>query len=301
MSPLSSVVVSERNLATAARLAPVADSSLTVHRLDGKHEGEVLAFLAMRPVHTVFMAGFIRDNGLESEFNRGSFYACRNGEGRLEGVALIGHTMLIEARTEAALASIARFAQNNSRPRIIVGEQEKVGRFSDYYLQPGNTPRLVCPYLLLEQRCPVGVHEAVHALRPATLGDLSLILPVQAEMAFEESGVNPLEVDPAGFRERLARRVEQNRIWVWIEGERLIFKADVIADTPEAAYLEGIYVNPEERGKGYGLRSLSQLSRNLLARANCVCLLVNEQNQKALSLYQKAGYRLSSRYDTIYL
>lgn len=301
MSPLSPLAPTERYLATAARLAPVADSSLTVHRLDGKHEREVLAFLATRPVHTVFMAGFIRDNGLESEFNRGSFYACRNGEGRLEGVALIGHTMLIEARTEAALAIIARFAQNNARPRIIVGEQEKVGRFSDYYLGSGNTPRRVCPYLLLEQRCPVGVHEAVHTLRPATLGDLSLFLPVQAEMAAAESGVNPLEVDPAGFRERLARRVEQNRIWVWIENERLIFKADVIADTPEAVYLEGIYVNPEERGKGYGLRSLSQLSRNLLARAPCACLLVNEQNQKALSLYQRAGYRLTSRYNTVYL
>ncbi len=34
---------------------------------------EVLAFLKVRPVHTVVMTSFIRDNGLESENNRGKF------------------------------------------------------------------------------------------------------------------------------------------------------------------------------------------------------------------------------------
>jgi predicted GNAT family acetyltransferase len=66
-------------------------------------------------------------------------------------------------------------------------------------------------------------------------------------------------------------------------------------------YLEGIYVNPSERGKGYGLRCLSQLSRELLLRAKSLCLLVNEQNGQARAFYQRAGYKLHSHYDTIYL
>ena len=39
---------------------------------------EVLNFLKVRPVHTVIMASFIRDNGMESPDNRGKFYAYRN-------------------------------------------------------------------------------------------------------------------------------------------------------------------------------------------------------------------------------
>jgi predicted GNAT family acetyltransferase len=58
---------------------------------------------------------------------------------------------------------------------------------------------------------------------------------------------------------------------------------------------------PEERGKGYGLRCLSQLSRDILARTKSVCLLVNESNQAAHGFYQKAGFKMTALYDTIFL
>jgi len=70
--------------------------------------------LAERPLHTVCIAGFIRDNGLESPLNRGRFYACRNSEGLLEGVALIGHATLIEARTTRAMKERNGFGQRPS-------------------------------------------------------------------------------------------------------------------------------------------------------------------------------------------
>jgi ribosomal protein S18 acetylase RimI-like enzyme len=278
-----------------------AADSLTVEALTKKHEREVLAFLAERPLHTVIMVGFIRDNGLISPLNRGTFYACRDAEGRLEGVALIGHATLVETRSEAAIEVFARLAQNSPLAHMIMGEQEKIEAFWHYYSDGGRAPRLVCRELLLEQKWPVEVREPVPGLRLATLDDLHLVMPVHAQMAFEESGVNPMEKDPVGFRLRCARRIEQGRTWIWIENGRLIFKADVVADTPDACYLEGIYVNPDERGKGYGTRCLSQLSRSLLSRTGSVGLLVNENNQQGQGLYRKAGYKLRSCYDTIFL
>src|SRR5919199_737592 len=101
------------------RLAP---DSLSVHPLKNEDRQEVLAFLQERPLYTVIMAGHIRDNGLESELNRGTFYACRNGMGRLEGVALIGHATLVEARSEASLAAFARVAQGCPEAHMIMGE-----------------------------------------------------------------------------------------------------------------------------------------------------------------------------------
>jgi predicted GNAT family acetyltransferase len=160
--------------------------------------------------------------------------------------------------------------------------------------------RRLCRELLMEQRCPVEVHEAVN-MRRATLADIDLILPVHAEMAFEESGVNPMVKDPIGFRQRIEQRIEQGRIWVWTEQDRLIFKADVISDTPEAIYLEGIYVAPEERGQGSGVRFISQLSRTLLAGTRSLCVLVNEANEAAQACYQKAGYKVRDYYDTVFL
>jgi predicted GNAT family acetyltransferase len=144
------------------------------------------------------------------------------------------------------------------------------------------------------------VHEPV-ALRQATLDDLEQVMPAHAQMAFEESGVNPLEKDPEGFRKRTARRIEQGRVWVCMDEGRLIFKADVVSDTPDVIYVEGVWVNPNERGKGYGLRCVSQLSRMLLGRTKSVSFLAYEQNQPALSLYRRSGCKLRGYYDTIYL
>jgi predicted GNAT family acetyltransferase len=264
-------------------------------------EAEALSFLAFRPVHTVNLRGLIRDNGLESPRNRGSFYGYRNDRGSLEGVALIGHATLVEASTDRALEALALEAQRCTNAHVILGERERIAEFWSYYAEAGQQERLACRELLFELRWPVEAQVEVAGLRPATLEDLELTLPVHARMAEEESGVNPLVKDPDGFRLRCARRIEQGRTWVLIEEGKLIFKADIFADTPEVIYLEGIYVNEEERAKGYGLRCLSQLSRTLLQRTEALCLLVNEENAPARAFYRKAGFNFISTYDTIFL
>jgi predicted GNAT family acetyltransferase len=247
------------------------------------------------------MAGFIRDNGLTSPLNRGAFYACRDDGGRLEGVAVIGHHTLVEVRTEAALQTFARLAQNCPTVHLIMGEQEKVQRFWSYYAERGQVPRRFGRELLFEQRQPMEVCEVVPGLRLATLDDLVHVMSVQAQMAFQESGVNPLESDAGGFQERCARRIDQGRVWILMKTGRLIFKADIMSDTPEVVYLEGVYVSPEKRGKAYGLKCLSQLGRSLLARVDAICLFVNERNLEAQAFYRRAGYTVQSYYDTIFL
>jgi GNAT superfamily N-acetyltransferase len=296
-------LLTHSGLATASTSSTslIGVDSLAVAPLADSHTEEVLAFLADRPIHTVMMAGLIRDNGLVSPLNRGTFYGCRDKTGRLEGVVLVGEIMMLEARNEAALISSARLAERYANAYMIIGEQEKLDQFWSFYNGAGQSPRLFCSELLFELRWPVEVREPVPGLRLAAPDDLELIMPVHAEMAFEESGINPLEVDPQGFRRRCGRRIEQGRVWIWTESRRVIFKADVISETPEAIYLEGIYVNPEERAKGVGSRCLSQLSRDLLTQTKSLCLLVNERNCEAQTLYRKSRYQFRSYYDTIFL
>lgn len=290
-------------LARAYAQAPYiikADSS-SITPLDNKHTGEVLAFLKERPACTFMMDGLIRDNGLESTLNRGTFYACRNSLGQIEGVSLIGEITLLEARSEAALAAFARQTQNTPDLYMIIGEQGQVKSFWNYYAEAGQAMRLFCRELLFDLRYPVEVHKPVPGLRRATMNELEQLLTVHAEMALEESGINPLVADPQGFRQRCARRIEQGRSWIYTEGQRLVFKADVISETPEVIYLEGVYVSPEERGQGNGARCLSQLSRHLLTHTKSICVLVNEQNQAAQALYRKSRYQFRGSYDTIFL
>ncbi|HEX5707648.1 MAG TPA: GNAT family N-acetyltransferase [Pyrinomonadaceae bacterium] len=273
----------------------------SVEALDESHREEILRFLSERPLHTVYMSGLVRDNGVQSPFNRGTFYGCRDAAGALEAVALVGHATLIEARTESSVAAIAEFAQRGTRLHMLLGEQERIEQFWHYYSPGGRAPRRFAREMLFEKSWPAEVCEPVPALRQANMGDLDVVVAAHARMAFDESGINPLETDPEGFRLRCARRVGQGRVWVVVERGRLLFKADVVSETPEVVYLEGVYVAPEERGRGLGRRCLSQLCNDFLSRAGSVALLVDERNDPAAQFYRSAGFKLRSFYDTIFL
>lgn len=276
-------------------------TSRRVEPLREEHKNEALAFLAASAEHTFVMTGWILDNGLVSPLNRGTFYGHRDALGQLDGVALIGHVTLFETSNEKALAEFARLTQECESAKTIMGETDKVERFLSYYMREGQTPRLMCQERLFELRHKQDIGEGVTGLRLATAADLELVAPVHAQMAFEESGVDPLFVDPEGFYRRCARRIQQKRVWVYVENGQLIFKADVISDTPEVIYLEGVYVSPEKRGNGLGARCMKQLSNELLTQTNSVCLLVNPKNSAANGCYKKAGYTTRDLYDTLYL
>jgi ribosomal protein S18 acetylase RimI-like enzyme len=280
-----------------------------VRLLTNDSAAEVLAFLSARPIHTVIMSSLIRDNGLESELNRGRFYSYQNSAGDIEGVALIGHATLFETRSEAALAAFARFVDGSEDVRLIIGEQERVELFQQHFDPIGQKPHQLRRLLLFEQRWPIlqphwssEIQGHVRGLRLAVPSDLELVVATHARMAVEEFGAdNPIAADPLGFPRRCAGRIDRNRVWVLIEDGALVFKADVVSETPDAIYLEGIYVDPKKRGQGYGSRCLSQLSRCLLKRAGAICLFVDEENLRAQSFYRSSGYRFRGYYTTIWL
>jgi GNAT superfamily N-acetyltransferase len=275
--------------------------SMATKTLTNEHQPEILAFLAARPLHTVIMAGHIRDNGVVSKLNRGTFHAYRGLQGSLEGVALIGHATLMETRSTAALWAFARLAQSSAEIHLMMAEQETLDLFWSYYARTGERPRTLGREALLEQRWPVAVDREVSGLRQATAEDLEAVILVQAEMALAKGGMNPMETDALGFRRRCARRIELGRTWVWREDQRLIFKVDIMADTPEAIYLEGIWVNPLERGKNYGVPCLSQVVRKLLTRTRSICVLVDENDLKTNAFYRRAGFKPRGSYQLLYL
>lgn len=282
---------------------PEAGLPLATAELAEAEREEVLAFLAERPVHTVCMAGLIGDNGVESPHNRGAFYGCRNSEGRLEGVALVGHHTLCEARTRRARRELALAAQVSTRTHLIMGLAEEIEEFWSHYADEGQQMRRACRELLFELTRAVEGGAEVEGLRLTAAPDLDAIVPVHAGLCEAESGVNPLDTDPEGFRARCLRRIEQGRVYVLMsEDGRLLFKADVQSHTPEVIYLEGVYVHPSERGTGLGRRCLTQLTRSLLLHSTRkICLLANEENPPAHSFYRMCGFRQRGVYDTIFL
>jgi GNAT superfamily N-acetyltransferase len=293
----------QASLLTNPSTAPYlpAAAAARVEPLENSEYAEVLTFLEKRPIYTATLAGLVRDNGIQSSLNRGTFYGYRNDLGKLEGIALVGHATLMETASDHALQAFAETAQRCTSVHMIMGEEDRINKFWTYYAGAGQEMRRACRELLLELRWPIEVSQQVPQLRLATVEDLELLVPVHAEMAFEESGVDPRIEDAAGFVARYVRRIEQGRTWVLIEDGKLLFKAEVVAETPETTYVEGVWVNPDARHQGYGGGCVSQLARMLLWRTKSICLFVNDENEDARRFYRQAGYHLRTVYDTIFL
>ncbi len=263
---------------------------------------EVLAFLAVRPVHTVVMTSFIVDNGIESDLNRGKYFGFRGTDGKLEGVALIGHSTLVEARTDEALRALAVCARKSETPiHLVMSSGEAANDFWQEMTDGLKQPRLTCTEALFDVSFPFPVRKADREVKNADMSHLIEVAEAQAEVAFIECGVDPMAKDREGFLKRVARRIEKNRVFVVTDGDELVFKADIIAETAECIYLEGIYVGEKYRGMGIGSACLSNLTVDLLGRTSNICMLSNVDFEAAHKSYAKAGFKKTDECKTLFV
>lgn len=288
------------NVPTPSSLSFAATPATAAFRLTNVETAEVLDFLGERPPYTFIMSGFIRDNGIESELNRGTFYGCREASGKLAGVSLLGHAIYVETRSDAALRAFAAVPQTVPVPHVILGEQETVSRFWNHYAA-GRVPRYVRREILLQLKHVTADCAAMTGLRSAQIDELDQIASVHAALAFEESAIDPLTTNREAFLTRCRRRISQGRTFVLFEHNELVFKLDVISDTPEVIYVEGLYVNPKHRGKGLAAKCLAQICRTLLRRTKSITALVNEEKRGAMAFVERIGFAQRALYETIFL
>src|SRR5215213_8970664 len=97
-------------------------------------------------------------------------------------------------------------------------------------------------------RMVIGEERAVGELWAASASRL----PAQRE----ELRVDPLAADAEGFRWRTRAQIEEGRSWLWLEDDVVLFKAEASAWTPEAVQVQQVWVDPEARGRGHGLRGM---------------------------------------------
>ena len=247
---------------------------------------QVLAFCGEDPIERVFLEDVAR-RGL------GRFAGLREG-GKLTALCHLGANLVPSGHDVAAFAGIVA----SSDPRMLVGEEGAVTELWEVvrgFLPEPIDDRPGQPvYVLEEAPAP-----ADSGLRPATGADLDALVPAAAEAYREEVGVDAYARDPSLFEWRTRVQVEEGRSWVWRESDRILFKAEASAWTPQAVQLQQVWVDPDLRGRGYGKRGLADLCRLLLQTTPAVCLFVRPENAPAIALYDSVGMRRTITYRSL--
>ena len=291
----------DAQFATVLTPYPPFVGTTSAELLTEDNRDEAIRFLERRPVNTVILAGWIRDFGIISPKHRGKFYGCRDANGVLNGVAMIGLNLLFEADTDEAIEAFARCAQDCPDVRMIFAEEEKLAVFWRHYRGTASIPQMTKHRLITSSGHVSDDIRIVKELRVATLTDLDQIVAAHAAMVLDDTGVDPLTADADGFRMRCALRVEQGRVWVWMNGVDLIFKVDIVSDTPAVIYTEGLWVKPEERVKGYGTRCFASIAKRLSTGMNTICGFADEARISTTDMYKRTGFSATDRYSRVYL
>src|SRR5207244_767683 len=95
--------------------------------------------------------------------------------------------------------------------------------------------------------------------RYSTLGDIESLVPACAAMHKEEVGIDPLERDAAGYRERVRELIEKKRSVVRLHQGNIVAKCEYSAVTTEAVQLMGVWTHPKFRRRGFGRELLREV------------------------------------------
>lgn len=276
-------------------------------RLEPADADRALRFCADHPERAVVLAGWIADGGLDRDPRsvRAWLFGAVDAKDELTGLLWLSDAgILIPVLPEGGgIEALVELGRRHARMiRVVVGERWLVDHVWRRWGVMGFESRLV-----RDQTGYVATRESFRPtseglqLRPAGLGDLDAVVENSAAMAREEARDDPQRRNPSMFRARIRERLQRGRDLVHYERSQLAFKANISAISDLGGQIEGIYTHPLLRGRGFGLRGTSEVTRWVLARAPRSCLLVNDDNLPARRLYDRLGYVTAYESRTIFV
>lgn len=223
-------------------------------------------------------------------------------ESRPDGLLWHGVNLSPMSATGLALGEFGRhMASRNRRCSSVVGERAAVERIweplSAVWGMDVREYRWSQPLLRAEADVAAGTSR----VRAALPGEEGAVFPAAVAMFREEVGVDPLLGDGGrSYRSRVADLIHLRRTYIVMEDGEVLFKADVGALFGPVAQIHGVWVRPDQRGRGLGRAAMADLVRQVRRdHAPQVTLYVNDFNEPARRAYAASGFRQIGELATI--
>lgn len=275
--------------------------TVPIRQLGQSERATVERILDQDPYAGAQIAERVASHGLSWWRADGRVYGYGNGR-RIESICWSGAHLVPVCATPAAVSAYADLL--GAEPRVcssIIGRADAVldlwERLGGHW-GPARDVRPHQPLLVADREAPIPPDPEVRLVRPAEVDQL---FPAAVAMYTEEVGVSPLVDDGGrGYRRRVADLVQAKRAYARFAGDRVIFKAELAIVTRRTTQVQGVWVDPEYRGRGLAAGAMAAVVRDALRRvAPTVSLYVNDYNTPARRVYARCGFAPNGSFATV--
>jgi len=253
------------------------------------------------PITYVFVDHRVRATRLDPRWLGGQLWGYDEGTGVVALCHAAANLIPVAAGPEALHAFAAQALSQGRNCSAILGPNDAVHQLWELLgagWGPARDVRAQQPFLTIDAR-PTGPADPY--VRRVRSDEIDVLYPACVAMFTEELGISPEAGGGARmYRSRVAQLVSKGLAFARIEGDEVIFKAEVAAVTPHAGQVQGVWVNPAYRGQGLSAPAMTTVVNTVLDElAPVVSLYVNEHNRAARRAYARVGFVERTRFATI--
>lgn len=262
---------------------------------------------ARMPVESVLAANRIdavRRTGLTS--SAGQVWGYENA-GELLAVCWAGANLVpvVPPGVQGALEAFAELARAQGRRcSSIVGEADAALGLWRLLVGSWAKPREIRanqPSLVIDHAPHIAADPQVRRSLPE---EYDAVLPACVRMFAEEVGYSPASGPHGPYETRVRSLIAEERSFIRMvrgpAGPEVIFKAELGAVAGKVAQVQGVWVTPAYRGRGFsesGMAAVVEMTRAEVAPT--VSLYVNDYNKRALAAYHRVGFRQVGTFATV--
>ncbi len=262
-----------------------------------------IRILSTRPIENVFVASRVRSAGLEQSSLGCPIWGYER-DGVLRALCHAGSNLVPVNADDEAIAAWAEFAGVQRMCASIIGPSEVAlalwRRLADRWGASWAETRNVRPHQpVMAITSPPSVAPDPRVQR-VTLDQWDAYTDAAIKMYTEEIGVSPVVGNPSGYRFYVRQLITSGRAFGIFDGPRVIFKADLGSVSASVCQVQGVWLDPELRGRGLAAPAMAavvQLARTVVPT---VSLYVNDYNLPARATYSRVGFEQVGEFATVH-
>ncbi len=289
-------------LARPGRILPGGAAGKEIDRLlreryrfvasDREGLGALRAILSGEPeVHLYFLSRL--EKRVFGPGRDGTILLLQDGEGKVRGGLFLGkgRNLAVSRLPREALPLLPRVVLAKARGvQVAVSPKEEIDALAAG-LASRVEPLLHRVQVLYLVRRGWELGPQAGDLRAADEEDLPWLAEAGFNLAREDLGIPPWALSKTHLRRVAARRLRKGKTFVIRRAGKPVFKVDLAVRAGEGVLVEGVFTDPEFRGRGLASRGVAALCGRILEEYPLAALHVGAENLPARRAYEKAGMR----------